>query len=44
MVRRPHVSRQVTDIFKYYRVTRLEDKGFIVFAELGNIYKQDSVH
>lgn len=29
MVRRPHVSRQVTNIFKYYRVKRLEDKGFI---------------
>jgi len=44
MVRRPQVSRQVINIFKYYRVKRLEGKGFTVFVELGNIYKQDSVH
>lgn len=43
VVRRPQVPRQVTNIFKCYRMKRHDDKSFIVFVELGNISKQDSV-
>ena len=34
MVRRPHVSRQVTNIFKCYQVKRQDGVRFIVFVEL----------